>query len=171
MGKLCPHCREEITSLQYLEDATIYGTFDIETEDYEQDETEADGNLRFRCPECDEAINSVEDLIDSEEDQTCRTNEQILTDYRTSQENNRPDDNNGEEGRDLPVLPAIDHDWRGEYSGYHNSHDTQKPTEIIVCPKCKCKTEAIIGETVECYNCNKEFNNSNAKKIIKIDNI
>ena len=68
--------------------------------------------------------------------------------------------------RELPVPPAIEQNWRGEYSGYHNSHDRQRSSAILICPKCGSKNEAIENETVECYKCNKEINTFNAKEII-----
>ena len=179
MAYKCPHCDEEIDCLKYCEDATIYGSYDIETEDYEQEETEAEGGVNFRCPECDENIGSTDDLINTEEER----------ENRRRRENTTPRDrirpipvrcestlaldldlsNNTEEGRELPIPEAIKQEWRGEYSGYHNSHDKQKQLYILVCSKCGSKNETLDNETVECYNCGKELNQANAKKVIAIE--
>ena len=165
----CPHCEVEIDQLLYQEDATIYGTFDIETQDYEQNETEGEGGLRFRCPECDEIIDSVvEDLINTEEEE--RTNQrrrQILMSRTNVFDLGL---NIDEEERELPIPPAINQEWRGEYSGFHNSHDRQKQLYILVCSKCGSKNEALDNEEIECYHCNKKLNKVNAKKIIPIEN-
>lgn len=155
----CPHCEEEITELRYHEDATIYGSYDIETEDYEHEETEGNGRIKFTCPECDENINSADDLINVEE-------REIIA----SRDNTRLILREKEERRELPVPEAIEQNWKGEYSGFHNSNDRQKQSAIIICPKCGSKNEAIENETIECYKCNKEINLLNAKKIIQIEN-
>ena len=166
MPKKCPHCEEEIGHLNYNEDGTIHGNYDIETEDYEQEETVADGGTRFYCPECQERIDSVDDLIDIED--RIDVTPDLRFDQAIPTPPIRPTNDNEEEGRNLPVPPAIDSRWRGEYSGYHNSHDTQKNSAILTCPYCNCKNEAIESENVECYNCGKKINRSNEKKIVEI---
>ena len=151
----CPHCNKEITLLNYKEDAIIYGTIAIETEDYEQDDTETIGGLIFTCPECEEEIDSLEDLIiDDEEEEMPRPNTGTIK----------------EEEKELPVPQAIDDKWKNEYSGFHNSNDIPRPSEILICPQCGNKNEAKIDENIECYNCNKRFNRITAKKIIPLDN-
>jgi predicted RNA-binding Zn-ribbon protein involved in translation (DUF1610 family) len=175
----CPHCNEEINHLLYYENATIIGTYDIETEDYDRDDTEADGEVRFVCPNCDERINSIDDLIDTElEERDRRRRIETLTrqnprsvfnlDSIPPEARINPTTLNGPE-RELPVPPAIDQNWRGEYSGYYNSHDRQKRSAILTCPKCGCKNEAIENETVECYKCGKKINLQTAKKIVEIE--
>lgn len=156
----CPHCEEEIRYLNYQEDATNFGTYDIESEDYELDETEADGNLRYYCPKCDEEIISIGNLINTEEESPRENIDGLIP---------LPLDNNNDEERNLPIPPAITQEWNGEYSGFHNSNDTSKDSEILVCPFCNQKVEAIIDEKVECSNCNKEFNRDTAKKRIPIN--
>ena len=173
----CPHCEAEIEELLYTEDAAIYGTYTIETENYNQDETEASGGIRFECPECNEGINSINDLINTEEieRERQRENERIRQRFDIRQEEPRPipaldlSALDTEEERELPVPPAIDQNWRGEYSGYHNSHNRQKQSAILTCPKCGSKNEAIENETVECYKCGKKINTSTAKKITPIE--
>jgi predicted RNA-binding Zn-ribbon protein involved in translation (DUF1610 family)/DNA-directed RNA polymerase subunit RPC12/RpoP len=175
MGYECPHCGEEIDCLKYCEDATIYGSYDIETEDYEQEETEGDGGVRFRCPECDESIGSTDDLINTEEEE--RRRQTLASRANMGQETAPtldihafdPRPNINEEEKELPVPPAIDQNWRGEYSGYHNSHDRQKESAILTCSECGSKNEAIENETVECYICGKKLNQTNAKKIIQVE--
>jgi len=171
MAYKCPHCDTEIDRMNYREDGTIYGTYDIETDDYEQEDTEAQGNLKYSCPNCDEDIDSVEDLIDTEEPETA-TPPGITGQFRLPllhiQVNNTLNDITEEE-RSLPVPPAIDSDWRGEYSGHNNAHNPPKNSAILTCPHCNNKNEAMEGENIECYNCGKEVNRSNAKKIIEIE--
>ena len=175
----CPHCNEEIEHLNYYENATIYGSYDIETEDYEQEETEPAGGARFECPGCNEKINSIDDLIDTEEEERLRERQRERNrpalDFNINPERSRPIPTldlsplDTEEERELPVPPAIDQNWRGEYSGYHNSHDRQKQSAILTCPNCGSKNEAIENETIECYKCGKEVNLLNAKKTIPVE--
>lgn len=160
----CPHCNEEITYLCYKEDALIYGTLAIETEDYEQDEVESIGRLILTCPECDKEINSTDDLIDTEEESI----DNLLNEEEEREESQTP--NTIKEEKELPVPPAIDDEWKREYSGFNNSHYTPKLSEILICPQCGNKNEAKIDEDIECYSCNKEFNRNTAKKIIPLNN-
>ena len=173
----CPHCEVEIDHLLYQEGATIYGTFDIETQDYEQDESEADGNTRYECPECNERINSINDLIDTTEEIRERERRRLTTRFTVDSERPRPMpaldlssfNTESESAEELPVPPAIDQNWRGEYSGFNNSHNRQKQSAILTCPKCGSKNEAIENETVECYKCGKEINTSTAKKVTQVE--
>lgn len=182
----CPHCEAEINHLLCQEDATIYGTFDIETQDYEQEDTDAEGGLRYKCPECHEGINSIDDLIDTEEEE--RQRERLRERQR---ERNRPTPSfaigpdrsrtiqnlelsipytESESTEELPVPPAIEQSWRGEYSGFNNSHNRQKQLFVLVCPNCKNKNETLDNEEIECYNCHKKLNQANAQKVIPIEN-
>ena len=168
----CPLCSEEIDHLLYKEDATVYGTYDIETEDYEREDVDTDGGLRFTCPECDGDIDSIDDLIDTEarererENQEERQNNGWIPAILANESRPSPAE---EERRELPIPPAIDQNWRGEYSGYHNSHDRQKQSAILICPHCGSKNEAIENETIECYKCGKDLNLQTAKEIIEVE--
>ena len=169
MPKLCPHCREELEYLSYREDAIVYGSYSIETEDYEQDETDVVGGLILSCPECEETINSINDLINSEEEEERQHSiGEDMFNHPSRITLSSPPLN--EEEKELPVPPAINDEWKGEYSGYNNRNNMPKPSEIIICPQCGNKNEAKIDEELKCYNCNKKFNRNTAKKIIPLNN-
>lgn len=170
----CPECDCEIDHLIYSEESVTHGIYDIPSEEHETEETEPTGNgPDYCCPECNETI-EIENVIrieDNNEDRNREEHRRRILNSGIPQSNPfflPPQNENNESRRDLPVPAAIDQNWRGSYSGYHNSHDTPKPTEILICPQCGCKTEATIEETIECHNCNKQFNRKTAKKIIQI---
>ena len=148
MSKICPHCHREIDYLRYSEAATVYGEYDLETEDYNTEETDTHGNTMYFCPRCDEEIEDRYALEDTEEENNPTTSPIPA--------------------EELPVPPAIKPEWNGEYSGFHNSHDTPKQSFILICPFCSNKNEIIEDEEINCYHCHQKLNKSNAKKVIPI---
>lgn len=177
----CPECENEITYLDYTVGATAYGTYNIEEGNTEEEEVEESGERIYKCPECGEELRTDQIIRENNEQEVLNREAQIL---RTAQEerNNRPqpqppwgmrrtqtpnpDEDNPSNNR--PIEPAIEQSWRGQYSGYHNSHDTRKQIYILTCPSCGHKTEAEEKETITCQKCNKAFNKETAKNVIEI---
>lgn len=69
----CPHCHEEITRLNYSVDTNEYGSVDIDVDnecvgdDYETDGSDSNSDYFYTCPECNEEICSVSDLLHDDE--------------------------------------------------------------------------------------------------------
>ena len=79
----CPHCKEEITSLNYTASysercyGNCNGSYDIDNEDHNQDDSEQtnsddweEDDYEYECPECDHSVDIdelLEDLEDNEE--------------------------------------------------------------------------------------------------------
>jgi len=59
---ICPHCGEHITSLDYQAPQIDYGTFWIESGDWDSDRSDNEGDTTYRCPECNETINNIDEL-------------------------------------------------------------------------------------------------------------
>jgi predicted RNA-binding Zn-ribbon protein involved in translation (DUF1610 family) len=72
MSKKCPHCEEEIISLDYRADTVEFGTWS-ERDGYESSDSEFSGDTTFYCPECEEEITTdwreLDDFEDEESDE------------------------------------------------------------------------------------------------------
>lgn len=177
----CPECNSEITRLNYKAEATIYGDYFLGEQDSEEEDSEESGERIYACPECEEEIslNSVI-RIDNEQNRAERAQQlsrQIQEERNTittspwntsPTQTPRPSADEDNLANDRPVAPPIEQSWRGQYSGYHNSHDTQKQIYILTCPFCRHKTEAERKEMITCQKCNKTFDKETAKNAIEV---
>lgn len=73
----CPHCNKEIERINYAEDRRSYGNCDlilygspgrIDAENFNENDTESNGNVSYSCPECDNNF-EIEDIIITEEEE------------------------------------------------------------------------------------------------------
>lgn len=65
MPHRCSECAAEISSLNYSADAREYGTWDINEQNHECDETEgAEGGFIYCCPECNSESSNPEDIYE-----------------------------------------------------------------------------------------------------------
>lgn len=73
----CPHCKEEITELNYTSNysETVYGrcngTYDIENESHDINESESrdsdnweEDDYEYECPECSHSVD-IDELLES----------------------------------------------------------------------------------------------------------
>lgn len=54
---ICPNCNEEINYLNFSENKSMFGTYDLNG--YEEDGNSdifAEGTITFSCPECDDEL-------------------------------------------------------------------------------------------------------------------
>ena len=69
----CPLCGEHITSLDTRQNCIEYGTLNIESEDYELNESENYDGMEYFCPECGEEIlgdpNDLEEVVEEKEEE------------------------------------------------------------------------------------------------------
>lgn len=82
----CPHCEEEIEHLNYSTNGYEYGSYHIDSQDYDCDGSEHDGGTTFNCPECDEEINHPDDLEEVEEETEEEDKTEDYAPIRTPQE-------------------------------------------------------------------------------------
>ena len=77
----CPHCEEEITYLSYSCQVTEWGSYDIEDEQFNHDDTGDGDSYCYSCPECSEEFNSSnEDVIIRDELIAINDNDEVIRD-------------------------------------------------------------------------------------------
>ena len=132
MSKYCPHCEEEITSLNYSVSATSYGDYYFENEEHQRDECEEDcySNYYYTCPCCGEEV-EPEDLLESTEEDEDEDNE------NTSKP--EPPVNIKQSEMSTPI--------------------SENNLRVVRCPECGIYVDFDHGEdTVECPKCNLVLN-------------
>jgi len=70
----CIHCDEIIEYLRYSTDASAYGTYGIESGDYDEDGCDHNGETFYSCPECDSDSTSYSNIA---EEITCEDAEEL----------------------------------------------------------------------------------------------
>ena len=128
----CPHCKAKIRHLNYNQAVTEYGTYALEDECTDMDNSEYNGDMNYACPNCGDDIDSPEDLEEVKEEE-------------------KKDDDIVE------IKPPITKNMLVEESPSYRTYEN-----IIRCPKCETVSEFSCEErSLFCRKCDYELFNPN----------
>jgi len=74
----CPNCEEPIDYVETRQDCVERGSYNIESGNFETDETTSYDNLEYFCPHCGEEIEDPNDLEKIDEDLEEKKEEELI---------------------------------------------------------------------------------------------